>query len=75
MTRRPFILMEVEHRIILELLVNEGFDTNQILEKLQTHSEERVYALPAVRFWIGRVAEDVKTFMASIAPEDDHSIT
>jgi hypothetical protein len=50
--------MELEQRIIVKCLVKEGFDANQILEKLQTHFGEKVYALRKVRFCIEEVRRE-----------------
>jgi hypothetical protein len=44
--------MELEQRIIIKFLTNEGLDAYQILAKLHTHFGGRGYALRTVRFWI-----------------------
>jgi transposase len=67
--------VELEQRIIIQCLMRENMDTHEILAELQAHFEDKAYALPTVRFWIGEVRrgrEDLSDKHRSGRPALDH---
>jgi hypothetical protein len=42
--------MEYEHRVIIKFLFNDGLDSRQIVEQLETQFHEDAYSLGVVQF-------------------------
>jgi hypothetical protein len=47
--------MACDQRMIIKFLLNERINAHEIAHKIQTQSEEHVYTLRTIRFWIAQI--------------------